>query len=126
MTTKQSALNWFEIPSVNFDRAVKFYSDILSKPLHREVFGGIPNGVLPYDSGDGSHAIGGAVIYDERVKPSMGGSTPYLNCNDQLHEVIGRVEAAGGKVLLPATSIGFGSIALIVDSEGNRIGLHSN
>ena len=143
MTSKQSAFNWIEIPSLNFERAVTFYSDILGKPLYRETLGGIPNGVLPYDSGDGVHAFsggsdgspydstnaaiahGGAVIYDERVKPSMNGITPYLNCNDQLREVVGRVEAAGGKVLLPVTSIGFGSIALIVDSEGNRMGLHS-
>ena len=143
MTTKQSAFNWIEIPSLNFERAVTFYSEILGKPLYRETLGGIPNGVLPYDSGDGVHAFsggpggvpydssnaglahGGAVIYDERVKPGMNGSTPYLNCNGQLHEVVGRVEMAGGKILLPVTPIGFGSIAIIVDSEGNRMGLHS-
>jgi uncharacterized protein len=125
MNNKQSALNWFEIPSVNFDRAVQFYGDILGKPLHQEVSGGIPNGVFPYEGGDDSYAIGGAVIYDERVKPSMGGTTPYLNCNGKLSEVVGRVEAAGGKLLLPTTPTGFGSIAIIVDSEGNRVGLHS-
>ncbi len=119
------ALNWFEIPSTDFDRAVGFYSTILGEAVRKEVIGGMPNGILPY-SGDDEHAIGGAVVHDARVKPSQNGSTPYLNCNGKIDAVLARVPKAGGSVLLPRTDIGFGSIALILDSEGNRIGLHSN
>ena len=119
------AINWFEIPSNDFDRAVKFYGDILGVPLHIEVLGGIPNGRFSYVNNEAHEAIGGAVVYDPRAKPGMTGTTPYLNCTGKLDDVLGRVPSAGGEVLLPNTNIGFGSIALIVDSEGNKIGLHS-
>lgn len=121
----RNAINWFEIPSTDFERAVTFYSTILGEIVRKEVVAGIPNGILPYSS-DGDGAVGGAIVFDARVTPSMNGVTPYLNCNGIIDDVLARVPAAGGAVLLPRTDIGFGSIALIVDSEGNRIGLHSN
>ncbi len=119
------AINWFEIPSSDFDRAVTFYGMILDAPLRKEVFGGIPNGIFTYDQDDSGQAIGGAIVFEEHAKPGMSGTTPYLNCTGKLDAVLSRVEPAGGKVLLPKTDIGFGSIALIADSEGNRVGLHS-
>ena len=120
----KNALNWFEIPSTDFDRAVAFYSAILGESLRRETVAGTPNGILPY-SGDVDGAVGGAVIHDSKAVPGASGATPYLNCNGKLDEVLARVPQVGGKVLLPRTDIGFGCIALILDTEGNRIGLHS-
>ncbi len=123
----KNAINWFEIPSNDFERAVAFYSTILGEIVRKELVAGIPNGILPYSSdGDGDGAVGGAIVFDARVTPSLNGVTPYLNCNGVIDAVLARVPAAGGAVVLPRTDIGFGSIALIVDSEGNRIGLHSN
>jgi len=119
------AINWFEIPSADFDRAVAFYSTILDAPLRREVFGGTPNGVFAYEQDEGKDAVGGAVIFDPRSKPGMTGVIPYLNCDGKLDAVLGRVEKAGGKVLLPKTDIGFGHIGLILDTEGNKVGLHA-
>ncbi len=119
------AINWFEIPSNDFERAVAFYGTILDAPLRREVIAGTPNGVFSYEQDDGRTAVGGAVIFDAHAKPGLSGTTPYLNCTGKLDAVLGRVEAAGGNVLLPKTDIGFGHIALIVDSEGNRVGLHA-
>jgi predicted enzyme related to lactoylglutathione lyase len=63
----------------------------------------------------------------ENQVPSMTGSTVYLSAGDDLNMVLGRVEAAGGRVLMPKTNMGemIGNLAFFADSEGNRIGLHS-
>lgn len=119
------AINWFEIPSSDFERAVRFYDTILDAPLRKEVIAGTPNGIFSYEQDKAGQTVGGAVIHDAHAKPGLNGTTPYLNCNGQLDAVLSRVERAGGKVLMPKTDIGFGCIALIVDSEGNRVGLHS-
>jgi predicted enzyme related to lactoylglutathione lyase len=119
------AINWFEIPAANFERAVTFYNTILDASLRKEIIAGVPNGILPYEQDDSHNAIGGAVIFDERIKPGMSGILPYLNCTGKLDAVLSRVPAAGGLVLMPATQTPFGSLAMIMDSEGNRIGLHS-
>ena len=119
------AISWFEIPSSNFDRAVKFYGNILGEPLRIEESGGIKNGVFPYVNNDANEAIGGAVVLNPHFKPSENGTCIYLDINGKLDEVLGREPHAGGKVLMPRTDIGFGLIALILDSEGNKVGLHT-
>lgn len=117
----KNAINWFEIPSSNFDRAVTFYSTILQATLRQEMIGDTPNAILPYEG----EAIGGAVIFSPRIKPSADGVLPYLNCNGVIAEVLARVPAAGGSIIMPCASFPFGQIAIIKDSEGNHIGLHS-
>ena len=119
------AINWFEIPSNDFERAVTFYGAILDTPLHKEEIAGTSSAIFAYEQNEADEAIGGAVIYSAHVKPSMDGTIPYLNCNGKLDAVLGRVEAAGGKVLMPKIDIGFGHIALIADTEGNKVGLHA-
>ena len=51
----------------------------------------------------------------------------YLNGNPDVQKVLDKVEAAGGKILVPKTEISpeYGFMAVFIDSEGNRIGLHS-
>jgi uncharacterized protein len=116
-----NAMTWFEIPSVNFDRAVEFYNQVLNVSLRKEIFGGIPNGIFPYaESG-----IGGAVVHSSEYQPSTSGTLVYLNAGNDLDGAIARVEAAGGKVLMPKTDIGDpGYISIILDTEGNKIALH--
>ena len=121
----KNTINWFEIPSTNFDRAVKFYSDILGQPLRKEVMGGTPNGVFPYEKDEHDRTVGGSVIYDENVKPSATGVTVYLNCTGIIDEVLARVPKAGGQVLSPKIDTPVGSQAVILDTEGNRIALHA-
>ena len=125
----KSALNWFEIPTTDFDRAVTFYNTILAVELRREVSGGVPNGVFPYerrdDGRDNERGIGGSIIYDPQVKPSRDGITVYLDVSGKMDDVLSRVTAAGGHVILPKTDMGMGHIALIIDTEGNRVGLHA-
>jgi hypothetical protein len=116
------AINWFEIPAADFERAVKFYGDILNRPLRKEIFNGMSNGI--FETGD-PDTVGGAVVFSEQYQPSPNGAVVYLNAGRELDAVLGRVEAAGGKVVLPKTDIGDpGYIALILDTEGNRVGLH--
>jgi predicted enzyme related to lactoylglutathione lyase len=116
----RNAINWFEIPASDFERAVKFYSDILGTPLRKEDFGGLPHGYFPSED----PGVGGAVVFGEGYVPSMTGATVHLNPNGKIEEILSQVEAAGGQIILPKQDIGGGvELALIIDTEGNKIGL---
>jgi hypothetical protein len=119
----KNAINWFEIPASDFDRAVKFYGEILGAPVGVQDYQGTPMAFLPMD---GDNAVGGAVILaSDTQKPSADGTTIYLNANNDVAGVVSRAEKAGGKVVMPRTDIGqAGFIAIIIDTEGNKIGLH--
>ena len=116
-----NAINWFEIPASDFDRAVAFYSTILDSPLHKDDFMGTPHGFF---AGEG---VNGAVIHRADTQPGGDGPVIYLNADGMLDQVVARVEPAGGRVLMPITSIGEqGTFTIILDSEGNRVGLHAS
>lgn len=118
----QNAINWFEIPTNDYQRAIHFYETIFGFQLRQEIFNGEPNALFPTE---GQESAGGAVISRANHKPSMDGSLTYLNTDGKMTAILSRIEKAGGKVLLPRTSIGDpGYIALFVDSEGNKVGLH--
>jgi predicted enzyme related to lactoylglutathione lyase len=119
----KNAINWFEIPAVDFARSVKFYSAILSTEMPQMEMGGCMMAFFPCDR----ETVGGAVVSGNGYKPSAEGSIVYLNGGDDLSEVLSRVEAAGGKVLLPKTLIreDIGYWAFFLDTEGNKVGLHS-
>ncbi len=117
-----NVINWFEIPVTDLPRAQAFYERILGTKLKAEVFGGMPMAIFPY----GEKGVGGALAKMELRKPSSEGSLTYLNCNGALDEVLAKVPSAGGRVVLPRTDIGApGFIAIIADTEGNSVGLHS-
>ncbi|GAB4511950.1 MAG: VOC family protein [Anaerolineae bacterium] len=121
-----SALTWFEIATTDLDRAANFYSTVLDKPLRREDFGGIPHGIFPYDPA--TNGIGGALVLDPQRTPSAEGAVIYLHIDSEaaLDTALRRVGENGGRVLMPKTHIGDpGFIALILDTEGNRIGLNA-
>jgi predicted enzyme related to lactoylglutathione lyase len=120
----KDAITWFDIPTEDFNRAVKFYSDILDKDIRVDTFMGQKLGFFPMD---GMNVVGG-----DLVPPGLGnepcahGTRVYLNCDGIIDEVMGRVEKAGGKIVAPKSSMGeVGWIAIIMDSEGNTVGLHS-
>lgn len=118
----RNAINWFEIPSVQFERAVKFYESILNITMKRLDFGGVPHAIFPSEE----NGVGGAIVKSDNNIPSNTGTFLFLNCNGMLEEVVGRIENNGGKVILPIVDIGEqGSMAYIIDIEGNKIGLHS-
>jgi predicted enzyme related to lactoylglutathione lyase len=116
----KNAANWFELPATELGRAQRFYETVLGLELRQEVFGGIPMAVFPSQEG-----VGGALIRDDRCRPSADGAVVYLDATGKLDACLSRVAAAGGKVVVPRTDIGDpGFIALVIDSEGNRVGLH--
>lgn len=120
----KNLINWFEIPVSDMDRAVAFYSKLLDGPIQVEDFGGFLMGWLPMEN---QQAVGGSLVKHETYVPSHHGSLVYLNGNDDLSVMLGRVESAGGKILSGKTQITpeIGYMAIFEDSEGNRIALHS-
>lgn len=118
----KDAINWFELPVSNLARAQKFYETVLEQKLRPEhEVGGAPMAIF-----EASPGVGGALVLDERRKPTSDGALVYLNCNGVLDACLARVMAAGGKVLKAKTDIGPpGMIAILVDTEGNQVGLHS-
>lgn len=120
-----NALNWFEIPVTDFDRAKKFYETIFDYPMPENMMGPTRMGFFLYDFKAGK--VGGAICHGDGYLPSQQGSLIYLNCQPDLQVVLGRVEQAGGKIAQQKKEIngGLGFIAFITDSEGNRIALHS-
>jgi len=118
-----NALNWFEIPVTDMARASRFYSTLYDTPLAPASFGGGEMTVLPYEK----PAVGGSLFLHETMTPAAQGTRIYLNAGEDLAPMLARVEAAGGRVEMPKTQISdeVGYIALFIDSEGNRVGLHS-
>jgi predicted enzyme related to lactoylglutathione lyase len=118
-----NVINWFEIPVTDLDRSIKFYETILGAAPQKWEMEGMEMAVLPME-GDG---IGGALCKGEWYKPSQEGSLVYLNGGDDLNTVLNRVEGAGGKVVVPKTEITdeIGFFGIFIDSEGNRVALHS-
>lgn len=118
----KAAINWFELPVVDIERAQRFYEQVLDIELKPENLGPTPMALFPYQQ----PGTGGALIKDARRKPTSDGALVYLNANGTLDACIARIEKAGGKVLLPKTDIGEpGHIAVLLDTEGNAVGLHS-
>ncbi|OWY20456.1 VOC family protein [Sphingobacteriales bacterium UPWRP_1] len=120
-----NAVNWFEIPALDLERAFAFYSAVLHGNVRKGTFG---NGELilfnvPFNTGE---AVGGSVVVRPDLKPTTDGGIIYLNAFGKLADAVGEVENAGGKVLAPEINLGkFGFAAIVIDSEGNKIGLLS-
>lgn len=119
-----NVINWFEIPAKDFDRACKFYGAVLDGEVQKfETENPTQMGFLP---GTAPGSVGGAIVSGEGYTPSEQGSVVYLNGGDDLSVPLGRVEAAGGRVIMPKTGIGEnGFIAQFMDTEGNRVAFHS-
>lgn len=120
----KNALNWFEIPVADFERARHFYSDIFQFDMPVRPMGELMMGFLLHEPDRG---IGGAIVYGEGYRPAVEGTLVYLNGGEDLNPVLERVNQAGGQVLVPKTRIAqdMGYYALFRDTEGNRLGLHS-
>lgn len=120
----KNSINWFEIPVKNFDRAKKFYSTIMGGEVTEMPHPEFKYGMLPADMQNGG--VGGGIVQGAGFEPSDKGALVYLNGGEDLSTPLSKVEKAGGKILLPKTSIGpNGFMAHIMDTEGNKIALHS-
>jgi predicted enzyme related to lactoylglutathione lyase len=112
---------WFDIPVKNLKRAMEFYRKMLNVELQR-MEQPMPMALFPFEPG----AASGDLVESREISPSKQGTTVYLNGGKDLSGPLGRVEAAGGKILQKKTAIGeHGFIAYFEDTEGNRVGLHS-
>jgi len=119
----KNAINWFEIPVKNFNRAKTFYETILGATMQPMEAMGMKSAFFPADLQNG---IGGCIIEGQGYKPSSKGSLVYLNGGEDLSVALSKVEAAGGKILMPKTAIGpNGFMAHFNDTEGNKVALHS-
>lgn len=121
-----NALNWFEIPAADFDRAKKFYETIFNYQMPESMMGPNRMGFFLYDFKAGK--VGGAIIHNPGFySPSDKGSLIYLNCQPDLQPILDKVENAGGSIVVKKTQINaeLGHTAIIMDSEGNRVALHS-
>jgi hypothetical protein len=112
---------WCDIPVKDIDRAVTFYSAVFGSKIEKQSIGGTT--IAAFGSEDG---VGGCLFVTNETKPSADGPLIYLNCQGRLDEAITTVGKNGGKVLKPKHQIGpHGFRAVVLDSEGNRIALHS-
>lgn len=121
-----STISWFEIPSSDIDRAQTFYETIFATQLVNMDNPAVKMRTFPVE--DMMTDITGAIVHnDEFYSPSSNqGTLIYLNANPEVQTILDRVEAAGGNIMVPKTQISpeYGFMAVIIDTEGNRIGLH--
>ena len=119
-----NTISWFEIPVLDFDRASKFYSGLLSYNIQEQSWGDTKMGFL---SGMEAQGLSGAIVLGKGYEPSEKGTLVYLNGGEDLSGMLARVEPNGGKIILPKTliNVDYGYFAMFIDTEGNRIALHS-
>ncbi|HYF30253.1 MAG TPA: VOC family protein [Chitinophagaceae bacterium] len=119
----QNMINWFEIPAKDISRAKNFYNVILGVQLNEVDMFGTKMAFFPTDGSN----VSGAIVQGDDYAPSPGGSLLYLNGGADLENVLSKVEGAGGKVVVPKTQISpeMGHFAMFLDTEGNKMALHS-
>ncbi|BAC89506.1 VOC family protein [Gloeobacter violaceus] len=116
--------SYFEIPVLDIERAVQFYSAVFGYHFVKEQIHGNEMALFPIY--EGQEGISGALAQGEIYVPSKNGSLIYLNSSD-IDDTLSKVQLNGGAVLLPMTPVGeLGFVAEFEDSEGNRIALFQN
>jgi len=118
-----SIVSIFEIPASELSRAVAFYQSILGIEIQEMEFPGMRIGLFPSEG----QSTNGVIIQGEDYEPSAEGITIYLNGGDNLQVILDEVEKKGGKITVPKTlhADESGYFAMFIDTEGNRMGLHS-
>ncbi|WP_040250394.1 VOC family protein [Psychroserpens mesophilus] len=121
---KQNVVGWFEIPVNDMDRAKRFYETVFEIEVSIHDFGGMLMGWFPFD--ESKPGATGTLIKQESYIPSQEGTLVYFNSVDVQLE-LDRVVSAGGNIYQPKTQISpeHGFMGAFIDSEGNRIALHS-
>ena len=123
-----NVINWFEIYTSDFERAKKFYTTVFQVQLTDLPMGSENHPDMKYATFPGNpngFGASGALVKMDVVTPGNGGTLVYFY-TEEINKELGRVEAAGGKIIRPKVSIGEnGFIALVEDTEGNMIGMHS-
>lgn len=118
-------VGWFEIPVNDMSRAKQFYETVFKIEIKEVDFCGLKMGWFP--NVENPSGATGTLIKQDTYIPSQEGTLVYFMSTDVENE-ISRVEGAGGKIYQPKTKISdeHGFMAVFIDTEGNRIALHSN
>ncbi len=117
-----NSVQWLEIATTDLERAKEFYTKVFNLNFQ---FIEMPDTKMYSFGGPDQKGSSGCLVHSPDNKPSTDGTIIYFSCEDVAAEA-GRVEAAGGKLIVPKTDIGeFGFFAQFIDTEGNRIGIHS-
>lgn len=122
-TNINSYISIFEIPATDISRAINFYQSILEIKIEKMDFPGMEMGLLPYEG----QMVTGVIMKGEGYQPSASGVTMYLNGGENLQVILDKVEENGGKIVVPKTPHAdeSGYFAIFLDTEGNKLGLHS-
>jgi hypothetical protein len=115
-------VSWFEIPAVNFNQAVAFYNHIYGIEMKTIAYGENTIAFFPSNGG-----IGGSIVSNSSSVPSDTGPLLYLNGGEDLNTILEKIPVAGGRIIMPKTFIDkdSGYFAVFIDSEGNKLALHS-
>src|SRR5438270_12509596 len=120
LNSKFNRVVWFDIPVADLDRAVRFYRAVLGVGISKETFGDVSLGVFEHNEGNG-----GCLVLN-KAEIAAGGVLIYLNANGRIRDAVSKVVPNGGSVIEDMHAIGpHGFRAIVLDSEGNRIALHS-
>jgi predicted enzyme related to lactoylglutathione lyase len=118
----QNTVCWVDIPVINLDRAVAFYSAVLGESVRKESSHGVEFGLLPHADSN----VSGCLVAIKGTEPSIHGPLVYLSVDGRLDAAIAAVKTSGGSIIQERQPIGpYGHRAIIMDSEGNHIALHS-
>ena len=125
-----TAITWFEIPVLDTQRARKFYETVLDIEMDTQFMSETDEELtfFPFEPGvirATSGKVSGALVKNNRTQPSANGTTVYLDAGASLQAALDKVVPAGGKIITPKTPIRAGYIAIIMDTEGNKLGLHA-
>lgn len=116
-------IGWIDIPATDLSRAINFYRHVTARKVEQEFGPETPVAVFAHGGSD----VSGCLVVDAAAQPSAHGPLIYFSVDGRLDEAIAAVEAHGGRIIEPKHQIGpFGYRAIVLDSEGNRIALHSN
>ncbi len=122
-----NAINWFEIPTTDLNRAQKFYETIFGISMTPMDMPNLQMRMFPLN--DMMTQVGGALVHSDgfHIASATDGPLIYLNANPDVQNVLDKVGGAGGSIMVPKTEISpeYGFMAVIKDTEGNRIALHS-
>ena len=125
--TFKNAISWFELPAADLDRAQKFYETLFDISMIPLDFPNLQMRMFPLE--DMQNGIGGAICKAKGFYKASATDGPlvYLNSNPDVQIILDKVEAAGGKIIVPKTEISpeYGYMGVFIDTEGNRVGLHS-
>lgn len=115
-------ISWFEIPAINFEQALGFYNHIYGIDMETFTSNEHTMAFFPADGG-----VGGAVVNGPGCLPGENGPLIYLNGGKDLNNILERIEEAGGRIIMQKTLINeeTGYFAIFIDSEGNKLALHS-